>query len=279
MELNREELDALLGGVRHRCLGRRRARRGGAARGGRPRAGRRGAPAAGGRHRSARWLRRRRGGPRLAARRPARPGARGPPSRPAPRPTPPARRSRPLCCGNASSPSWTGCLTGWPTTTGSAVTSLDRPVRELLAHLSAVLEQFATELGAGSFEAPADAGFDHWLATEPHIAALTARPPADTVAALRDVGERITAALAPMPADALDAPRPDLATHSRRPHPPAVVRAVDAHRRRAPIHRDARCSTPILSASAPCPTSRPGSSASGWRWWGERTPASRAAWC
>ena len=34
-------------------------------------------------------------------------------------PTPPARRSRPLCCGNASSPSWTGCLTSWPTTTGT----------------------------------------------------------------------------------------------------------------------------------------------------------------
>lgn len=92
-----------------------------------------------------------------------------------------------------------------------ATTSFDRPVRDLLAHLSAVLEQFATELGAGSFQVPADAGFDHWLVTEPHIAALTARPPADTVAALRDVGERITSALAatkPEDLDALDATSP-----------------------------------------------------------------------
>ena len=100
-----------------------------------------------------------------------------------------------------------GLLDGLADDDWNAVTSFDRPVRELLAHLSVVLEQFATELGASSFESPADAGFDHWLATEPHIAALTARPPADTVAALRDVGERITAALAPMQADDLDAPR------------------------------------------------------------------------
>lgn len=86
-----------------------------------------------------------------------------------------------------------------------ATTSFDRPVRDLLAHLSAALEQFATELGAGSFQVPPEAGFDHWLATEPHIAALTARPPADTVNALRDVGRRITDALAAIEPDHLDA--------------------------------------------------------------------------
>ena len=88
-----------------------------------------------------------------------------------------------------------------------ATTSYDRPVRDLLAHLDAVLEQFATELGVGSFTTPFSTGAEHWPATEEHISALTARPPAETVDALRDVGGRITSALSRLsPAD-LDAER------------------------------------------------------------------------
>ena len=70
-----------------------------------------------------------------------------------------------------------------------------------------MLEQFATELGVGSFAAPFSTGAGHWPATEEHIAALTARPTVETVDALRDVGGRITTALAQLtPAD-LDAER------------------------------------------------------------------------
>jgi len=88
-----------------------------------------------------------------------------------------------------------------------AITSYDRPVGDLLAHLSAVLEQFATELGVGSFPTPFSTGAEHWPATEEHIAFLTARPEADTVAALRDVGGRISAALERLSQAELDAER------------------------------------------------------------------------
>jgi uncharacterized protein (TIGR03083 family) len=80
-----------------------------------------------------------------------------------------------------------------------ANTSYDRPVRELLAHSVGVLEAFATELGVGTFRAPDEAGFDHWALTEPIMRPLLDRPPAATVAALREVNGRISAALMTLP--------------------------------------------------------------------------------
>jgi uncharacterized protein (TIGR03083 family) len=82
-----------------------------------------------------------------------------------------------------------------------ATTSFDRSVHELLAHLSAVLDQYAAEIGAGSFEIAPGTPLDHWGITEPRIAELTALDPAVTVAHLREVGARLGAFLAGVPAE------------------------------------------------------------------------------
>jgi uncharacterized protein (TIGR03083 family) len=88
-----------------------------------------------------------------------------------------------------------------------AATSFGRSVNELLAHLSASLEQFAHELGTGRFDLEPGVEHHHWGVTEPAIARLVARGPAATSAALRDVAARIGAGLAARTPDAFDAPR------------------------------------------------------------------------
>jgi uncharacterized protein (TIGR03083 family) len=89
----------------------------------------------------------------------------------------------------------------------AATTSFDRSVHELLAHLSAVLDQFAAELGAGTFAIAPGTPLDHWGITEPRIAELTALDPEVTVARLEEVGGRLSAFLANVPAEQFAAPR------------------------------------------------------------------------
>lgn len=86
----------------------------------------------------------------------------------------------------------------------AAVTSLGRTVRELLAHLSAVLDLYAVDLGAGTFELPDGTPIGHWEITEPRIADLTARPTADTVAQLRATAARLDERLASFAPSQLD---------------------------------------------------------------------------
>jgi uncharacterized protein (TIGR03083 family) len=78
-----------------------------------------------------------------------------------------------------------------------ATTSFQRSVHELLAHLTAVLDLFATEIGAESaYDIPEGTPVGHWELTEPRIAELAGRPPADTVATLRASAARIDRRLA-----------------------------------------------------------------------------------
>ncbi len=88
-----------------------------------------------------------------------------------------------------------------------AVTSFGRSVNELLAHLSASLEQFAHELGTGRFELEPGVEQHHWGVTEPTIARLVDHGPTATAAALRDVANRIGTGLAARTPHAFDAPR------------------------------------------------------------------------
>jgi uncharacterized protein (TIGR03083 family) len=89
----------------------------------------------------------------------------------------------------------------------AATTSFDRSVHELLAHLTAVLDQYAAEIGAGTFAIAPGTPLDHWGITEPRIAELTALDPDVTVARLREIGGRLGAFLAGVPAEQFTSPR------------------------------------------------------------------------
>ena len=74
-----------------------------------------------------------------------------------------------------------------------APTRFGRPVQAVLAHLLGQLERTATELGDGTFVAPAADDYDHWGVTEPFIERFGRGEPAALVAALAEVADRVQA--------------------------------------------------------------------------------------